>query len=98
MKNSIVKRVKARKVQFTQHAQQRMDERDTLLDEVLDVLVNGEIVESYPDTKPLPSFLLMKFIRNQEPLYVLCGVNDEAVVITVHWFDPEKWLTPTKRK
>ena len=75
-----------------------MDERQTLLSEVMDVMLNGEMIEEYPDTKPLPSCLMMKNVRENEPLYVLCAVNDETVVVTVHWHDPEKWLTPVKRK
>ena len=98
MKRKIAERARAGKIAYTMHAQQRMDERRTLIEEVLDVMLNGDIVEEYPDTKPLPSCLMMKQVRKNEPLYVLCAINDEATVVTVHWHDPEKWLTPTRRK
>ena len=82
------------------HVSRRMLERRILYEDVLEVISEGEVVESYPEAKPFPAYLMMGHIKEKEPLYVLCSFDDEIVhIITVHWLDPKKWITPwTRRK
>lgn len=81
------------------HARQRKGERQVTDDELKLVILEGDVIEEYPQAKPYPKCLLMKHIRG-EPLYVSCSFNGEkARIITTHWYDPEKWLDPwTRRK
>lgn len=82
------------------HASRRMLEREILYEEVLEVISKGEIIESYLEAKPFPAYLMMGLVKGKEPLYVLCSFDGEIVhIITVHWLDPKKWITPwTRRK
>lgn len=82
------------------HASRRMMEREILYEEVLEVISKGEVVENYPEAKPFPAYLIMGSVKGKEPLYVLCSFDGEVVhIITVHWLDPQKWITPwTRRK
>jgi hypothetical protein len=88
------------KVNTRYHASRRMLERKILYEEVLEVILKGKVIESYPQAKPFPAYLIMGFVKVKEPLYVLCSFDGEiAHIITVHWLDPEKWITPwTRRK
>jgi hypothetical protein len=40
----------------------------------------------------------MALVR-EEPLYVSCAFDGSyAYIITVHWYDPAKWVDPWTRK
>ena len=68
------------------------------LSELKYVVLNGEIIEDYPDDIPYPSYLILGYVRKEEPLYVLVGLGELAHIITVHWLDPDKWLNPKTRR
>lgn len=91
--------VRQNKYMIKQHAKQRMGERQIKDNEIVDVILDGEIIEENPTAHPFPKCLLMKFVRNNEPLYVSVAFDGEhAYIITVHWYDPEKWIDPWTRK
>ncbi len=71
-----------RNVEWQRHALERMAERDISRDDVLRVLLIGECMENYPETKPFPSFLFLGEI-NARPLHVVaaCDVLEERLFI-----------------
>ena len=78
---------------YRQHAVRRMFEREISADDVLSVLRDGEIIESYPSDTPYPSRLMLGF-RGQRPLHVVIADNlaeDTQIVITVYEPDPALW-------
>jgi len=76
-----------------------MGERQVKDSEMLSVILDGEVSEENPTARPFPKWLLMKFVRNNEPLYVSVAFDGEhAYIITVHWYDPEKWFVPMDEK
>jgi len=84
---------------ITTHAYERMGERQITLNEVFSVILNGEIIEQYPRARPYPKCLFLGFVRENEPLYVSCAYDGERVrIITVHWFDPERWIDYRTRR
>jgi len=77
---------------YREHAIQRMFERDILEESVEDTIQNGEIIESYLDDKPYPSFLALELY--DKPLHVVFAKNEEAneiIVITAYYPDSDKW-------
>ena len=77
---------------YREHAIQKMFERDILEEHVEDTIQNGEIIESYLDDKPYPSFLALKLY--DKPLHVVFAKNEEAneiIVITAYYPDSDKW-------
>ena len=82
------------------HIQKRMLKRGITLNQILEVIQTGEILEQYPKRKPYPSCLVVSQEVLDEPLYVVCAFDGEIVyIITAHWMDPEKWIDPwTRRK
>lgn len=84
---------------LTQHALKRSDQREILIGEIESVFQNGEIIEEYPKDMPYPSFLVLGYIRENIPLYVLGAQGQEMIhVITVHWLDRQKWFDPKTRR
>lgn len=84
---------------LTVHAQQRMGLRKITHADIKYVVGRGDVVEQYPDNKPNPKALFMAEIEG-EPLYISCAFDGNcAYIITVHRYDPGKWVDPwTRRK
>ena len=78
---------------FSGHAVRRMFERGLGEANVAAVIRSGEVIVSYPDDQPLPSYLLLGFLAD-EPLHVVVGVDataDRCVTITVYRPTAELW-------
>jgi hypothetical protein len=84
---------------ITLHAQQRMGLRKITHDDLRFVVLSGDVIEEHPDNRPDPKALFMAHIQG-EPLYVSCAFDGEcAYIVTVHRYDPAKWVDPwTRRK
>ena len=48
---------------FSGHATLQMFKRKIQVEEVVEVLMTGEIIKDYPDDKPYPSLLMLGFIN-----------------------------------
>jgi hypothetical protein len=95
----IRKAVKGKNYLIKRHARKRMVERGITLGEVTGVIERGKIVEQNPKARPFPKCLILGFVRNGKPLYVSCAFDGEtAYIITVHWYDPNKWFDPWTRR
>ena len=84
---------------YREHAIQRMFERDILEADVEDTIQHGQIIEAYPDDKPFPSFLALKFFP--EPLHVVFAADkksEQTIVITAYRPDQEKWSNDYKKR
>ena len=71
------------------------------IDELLEVLESGEIIEDYPDDKPYPSCLIFGRAQSGRPLHIVCApVSDETllIVITTYEPDPNKWEADLKKR
>ncbi len=87
-------------IKMTLHAM-----REALADRIISadirsVLENGEILESYPDDKPLPSRLLLGWIEFR-PLHIVAAYRartDEEIIITVYEPDTDKWTDDFRRR
>jgi len=78
-------------IEWQKHALERMIEREISREEVKEVLLNGEIIETYPDDKPYPSALFLGWAK-KEPLHVavaLDSLTGWCFVITVYKPDLE---------
>ena len=60
------KAVKQRRINWNKHILKRMLERGISRKEVFEVMLEGEVIEDYPDDKPFPSALIFgKVGKNQ---------------------------------
>jgi len=82
---------------FTEHARREMAEeplRRIGVDDVLQALSTGEIIEEYPADRPYPSCLVLGRTPTGRPLHVVCApvrAEGRLVVITTYEPDPERW-------
>lgn len=96
---SLRKAVSENRYFISLHAKSRMGERKVSDADVKRVIETGDVAERHDAARPFAKVLFMKQIRG-EPLYVSCAFDGtDAHIITVHWYDPSKWIDPwTRRK
>ena len=77
---------------LTQHALKRMLERNISYENVKNIILNGEIIEQYPDDYPNPSCLIFGIVDNVRNLHIVIGVCDDKLwVITAYEPTTDKW-------
>ncbi|MFZ1474232.1 MAG: DUF4258 domain-containing protein [Anaerolineae bacterium] len=76
---------------FTDHAVRQMARRAITDQEVTDAILNGEILEDYPDDKYSPSCLILGLTKQGRPLHVQCSAPPRVRVVTVYQPDPKEW-------
>ena len=75
-----------------------MRERRITSDEVIGCIQSGEIIEEYPDDRPLPSCLVFGTVENRN-LHTVLGSDTEYIsVITAYEPDPEEWESDLKTR
>lgn len=85
-------------IYFTLHAQQEMVNDDVTVDELLDALQNGQVIENYPQHKRGPCCLISGKTFKGRFLHVVCTTSlPELVIITVYEPMPPKWIAPDQR-
>lgn len=83
---------------ITQHAQQEMVEENIMLDEVLEAVSRGAILEDYPQHRRGPCCLLSGETARSRPLHVVCTTDlPMVIVITAYEPKPPRWATPFRR-
>jgi len=68
--------------------------------DVEQVVMQGEVIISYPDDRPFPSSLLMLDIQGR-PVHVLVAKNGETgecIVVTVYEADTDIWESDFRTK
>ena len=82
--------VRERKILWTYHVNMRLERRHITRSEILEAVDSYLLVESYPEDKYLPSYLLL----GGESFHVLFAVdfeNDNVRVVTAYRPDPNEW-------
>ena len=82
------------KIKWTTHGLERLQERDISVDDVKRCLMNGEIIEEYPDDFPKPSALIFGYRAIGNPLHVVCGINHECIYIVTAYVPTEEKFEP----
>jgi len=95
----IKEKIKNRKVDWTKHCLNRLQQRNISMLEVKKAVNNGKIIEYYHDDQPYPSCLICGETDNNTILHIVCGVNDVGVhMITAYYPDEEQWEDNVKRR
>ena len=89
-------------VRITRHASEEMVEEDIALDEVLEAVQSGQILEDYPQHRRGPCCLIAGVTRAGRPIHVVCTTAQPVLIIitvykTVYKPRPPKWVTATQR-
>jgi len=89
---------------FTDHARREMETESfgaIRVDEVLQALDSGEIIEEYPEDKPYPSCLILGRTAVGRPIHVVCAsvtVEHRLIIITTYQPDPVRWDPAFRRR
>jgi hypothetical protein len=76
-----------------------MMERGILVDDVINALIHGEIIEQYPADYPYPSCLVLGLTLKETLLHIVCGIGDDVLwLITAYYPDPSKWSEDFKTR
>ena len=87
-------------LKFTGHAIRQMFQRQITKDDVRYVINYGEVINDYPDDKPLPSKLLLGFSKKR-PLHIVLAndiIHKTCYVITAYAPDQKLWTDDYKRR
>ena len=87
---------------FTAHCLSRMQERSILIDDIISVIMNGEIIEDYPDDYPddypFPSCLVMGTIDKMKLHVVLANDGGCLRIISAYRPDDSKFMEDGKTR
>ena len=85
-------------VRVTVHAHQEMVEEGITMDDVLEAIANGDVIEDYPTHRRGACCLVGGTSRAGRPLHIVCTTAQPVLaIITVYEPKPPKWITPTQR-
>jgi hypothetical protein len=77
-------------IEWQRHALERMIERDILREDVIRVLVKGQLLEEYPEDTPFPSALLLGKAGNRH-LHVVVAMNPTVgTVFVITVYEPDQ--------
>lgn len=84
---------------LTIHAFERCVERNISPNEIKNVIISGEIIETYPEDKYGPSCLICGTTESGKILHVQCSI-EPVWIITVYdpTLKPEEWDENFKRR
>ena len=75
--------------------------KNVLTDDVISALLDGEVIEKYPDDKPFPSCLVYGRAKDRKPLHVVCALPthvDILIIVTVYIPLEDEWIDFRRRK
>ena len=98
MLERILKQVRDQNVRLTQHALQEMAEEDFTLDEIVEAIASGQILEDYPRHRRGACCLVNGLTATGRPVHVVCTTaRPTLIIITVYEPTLPKWVTPRRR-
>ncbi len=69
--------IKQGRIEWRKHVLQRIAERGIIQKDILDVLLDGTIIEEYVDDKPYPSALFLGFVKST-PIHTLAAFDEKS--------------------
>jgi hypothetical protein len=85
--------VRAKQYRLTKHATIVRLERGITVAELKQALLNGEIIERYPDAQPYPACLVLGWLTSGDPLHLVCSKGKvEPALRIVTLYEPEDAL------
>ena len=93
--DDIIGAIHRNRIRITDHADEEAQVDHLSFDEIFTSVLQGEIIENYPDDKPYPSCLIYGKTFSREPVHSVWAYHQEtrwAVLITLYRPDPARWL------
>jgi hypothetical protein len=94
----IISKIKESDYLLSKHADDERLDDNLMMSEIEEAVLNGTILESYPNDYRGSSCLVVGFTKFGKPIHIVCGKSkDVLIVITVYIPTPPKFITPYKR-
>lgn len=95
---NIIYKIKKNRYFFSRHADQERQNDNLMISEIEEAIINGRILEKYPDTGRGESCLFAGFTEAGKPIHIVCGTRGDFItIITVYIPTPPKFITPFER-
>ena len=92
--------VKQRKMLWTYHVNMRLKSRSIAREGILEAVESFEIIESYPEDKYLPSYLV--YAQTQDEVFHVLFATDvpeqNVRIVTAYRPNPAEWSADLKRR
>jgi len=98
-KTFIIQSIKENKFRVTEHATLQRLERNITIENIKHALLNGDIIEHNPESKPYPSCLVLGWLKTGDPLHVKCSIGTiepKLRIVTVYEPSDEEWKSDYK--
>lgn len=91
--DAIRAKVRSDDFEYSQHAVDQVTSRRIAVHELREAIVNGEVIEDYPNDKYGPSCLVLGFTTAGRPIHIQCSHPSRPLIkiITVYQPDPDEW-------
>lgn len=80
--------------EFSKHATDQSVLRIIRVDEIRQAILNGEIIEDYPEDKYGPSCLIFGFTENNRPIHIHCSYPSRIIIKIITIYEPSRneWI------
>lgn len=86
-------------IEVTGHILMRFQQRNISYEEIKEVILNGEIIEEYPEAYPYPSCLILGKTVKDRVIHIVVGLGEtELWLVTAYEPDPNQWDDSFKRR
>jgi hypothetical protein len=92
--------IRQRRYKTSHHAEVEREVEAITIDDIKTAILNGELLEDYPDDLRGHSCLMLGTAQDGRPLHVVLTILvqiDEVLIITVYIPSRPKWLDPRTR-
>lgn len=90
---------KSENIIITLHGQLRLNERGITIDDVMNAINNGDIIEQYPDDFPFPSCLILGLSVQNTYIHIVVSMNEDKIyLITAYIPKNDKWKADFKTR
>lgn len=83
---------------ISNHARSRMFQRNISTENVIEVIIHGQIIEDYPEDEPCPSALFFAYAEGKPCHVVVAECEDHVRIITVYIPENNKWIDYVLRR
>ena len=90
---------KSENIVISLHGQLRLNERNISVDDIMNAIDNGEIIEQYPKDFPFPSCRILGISVNNIYIHVVVSLNENKIyLITAYVPSSDKWEADLKTR
>ena len=86
------------KIKWSGHAAERIQQRGISREDVINCIMDGEIIEDYPDYWLNPACLIFGYSVNNKILHVVVGIDDYIHIVTAYFPDKTKFEADMKTR